>query len=114
MAGARALLDIAVAERYRRYGGDANARWGYMSRSGFSDKSHLMRQIEKHADVYTSRVRLSSRTHARCPPAAAAAAAAAAASATPPQRASGAMRSAGLGMQPARVRAAHPYMCYGR
>lgn len=30
--------------------------WGYMSRAGFADKSHLMRQIEKYADIYTSRV----------------------------------------------------------
>ena len=30
--------------------------WGYMSRAGYADKSHLMRQIEKYADVYTSRV----------------------------------------------------------
>ena len=27
-----------------------------MSRAGFSDKSHIMRQMEKYADVYTSRV----------------------------------------------------------
>ena len=27
-----------------------------MSRAGFADKSHLMRQIEKYADIYTSRV----------------------------------------------------------
>ena len=30
--------------------------WGYMSRAGLVDKSHLMRQIEKYADLYTSRV----------------------------------------------------------
>ena len=27
-----------------------------MSRAGFADKSHLMRQIEKYADIYTSKV----------------------------------------------------------
>ncbi|XP_004252960.1 uncharacterized protein [Solanum lycopersicum] len=33
-----------------------NKRWGYLSRAGLWDKSHLMRQIEKYADIYTSRV----------------------------------------------------------
>ena len=33
-----------------------NKRWGYLSRCGVNDKSQLMRQIEKYADVYTSRV----------------------------------------------------------
>ncbi|CAH8306549.1 unnamed protein product [Eruca vesicaria subsp. sativa] len=33
-----------------------NKRWGFLSRSGLWDKSHLMRQIEKYADIYTSRV----------------------------------------------------------
>jgi hypothetical protein len=31
-------------------------RWGYLSRAGLNDKSQLCRQIEKYADVYTSRV----------------------------------------------------------
>nr|XP_007138570.1 hypothetical protein PHAVU_009G220300g [Phaseolus vulgaris]ESW10564.1 hypothetical protein PHAVU_009G220300g [Phaseolus vulgaris] len=31
-------------------------RWGYLSRADLWDKSHLMRQIEKYADIYTSRV----------------------------------------------------------
>lgn len=31
-------------------------RWGFISRAGLWDKSHLMRQIEKYADIYTSRV----------------------------------------------------------
>eukprot|EP00291_Cryptomonas_curvata_P028460 CAMPEP_0172206706 /NCGR_PEP_ID=MMETSP1050-20130122/33378_1 /TAXON_ID=233186 /ORGANISM="Cryptomonas curvata, Strain CCAP979/52" /LENGTH=585 /DNA_ID=CAMNT_0012885841 /DNA_START=309 /DNA_END=2064 /DNA_ORIENTATION=+ len=30
--------------------------WGFLSGAGSSEKSHLMRQIEKYADVYTSRV----------------------------------------------------------
>jgi predicted nuclease with TOPRIM domain len=32
-----------------------NARWGLLMRAG-NDKSHLARQIERYADVYTSRV----------------------------------------------------------
>jgi HAD superfamily 5'-nucleotidase-like hydrolase len=32
-----------------------NARWGLLTRAG-NDKSHLIRQIERYADVYTSRV----------------------------------------------------------
>lgn len=31
-------------------------RWGYLSRAGLNDKSQLARQIEKYADIYTSRV----------------------------------------------------------
>ncbi len=31
-------------------------RWGYLSRAGLNDKSQLNRQIEKYADIYTSRV----------------------------------------------------------
>eukprot|EP00798_Chlamydomonas_sp_ICE-L_P002059 gene2059-18237_t len=30
--------------------------WGYLSRAGLNDKSQLIRQIEKYADIYTSRV----------------------------------------------------------
>jgi 5' nucleotidase family len=33
-----------------------NKRWGYLSRSGLNDKSQFTRQIEKYADIYTSRV----------------------------------------------------------
>ncbi|MEM1008292.1 MAG: 5'-nucleotidase domain-containing protein, partial [Myxococcota bacterium] len=32
-----------------------NPYWGYLMRAG-NDKSHLTRQIERHADIYTSRV----------------------------------------------------------
>lgn len=32
-----------------------NARWGLLTRAG-NDKSHLARQVERYADVYTSRV----------------------------------------------------------
>merc|ERR1712046_44559 len=37
-------------------GAHVNPYWGYLSRAGIEDKSHLMRQIEKYADIYTSRV----------------------------------------------------------
>jgi hypothetical protein len=33
----------------------ANARWGLLTRAG-NDKSHLARQVERYADIYTSRV----------------------------------------------------------
>jgi hypothetical protein len=49
-------LDSEIEARLAMYGANVNVHWGYMSRAGFSDKSHLMRQIEKYADVYTSRV----------------------------------------------------------
>ncbi len=32
-----------------------NGRWGLLTRAG-NDKSHLARQVERYADVYTSRV----------------------------------------------------------
>ncbi len=31
-------------------------RWGYLSRAGLNDKSQLCHQMEKYADIYTSRV----------------------------------------------------------
>lgn len=33
----------------------SNARWGLLTRAG-NDKSHLARQVERYADIYTSRV----------------------------------------------------------
>jgi len=33
-----------------------NPRWGFLTRVGYHDKSHLMRQVEKYADLYTSRI----------------------------------------------------------
>ncbi|MEE8143506.1 MAG: 5'-nucleotidase domain-containing protein, partial [Planctomycetota bacterium] len=33
----------------------SSSRWGLLMRAG-NDKSHLARQIERHADIYTSRV----------------------------------------------------------
>ena len=47
-----AEIEAAIADE----GSHVNRYWGYMSRAGFADKSHLMRQIEKYADIYTSRV----------------------------------------------------------
>jgi hypothetical protein len=32
-----------------------NARWGLLTRAG-NDKSHMARQVERYADIYTSRV----------------------------------------------------------
>lgn len=45
-----------IREKLATEGNHVNYFWGYMSRGGFADKSHLMRQIEKYADIYTSRV----------------------------------------------------------
>jgi HAD superfamily 5'-nucleotidase-like hydrolase len=48
-------LDEKIAPLARQSGELGNARWGLILRTG-NDKSHLARQIERHADVYTSRV----------------------------------------------------------
>ena len=48
-------LDQRIAPLARAYGELVNGRWGMPLRAG-NDKSHLARQIERHADVYTSRV----------------------------------------------------------
>jgi len=48
-------LDVGLAPLAQRAGQLGNARWGPLMRSG-NDKSRLARQIERHADVYTSRV----------------------------------------------------------
>lgn len=45
-----------IEARIAEEGNHVNEFWGYMSRAGFADKSHMMRQIEKYADIYTSRV----------------------------------------------------------
>ena len=51
--GWRSLFDLViVAARKPELN---NTRWGLLLRTG-NDKSHLARQIEKHADIYTSRV----------------------------------------------------------
>nr|KYP62178.1 Cytosolic purine 5'-nucleotidase [Cajanus cajan] len=50
-------LDGKIAPMLEADGELFNKRqWGYLSRAGLWDKSHLMRQIEKYADIYTSRV----------------------------------------------------------
>ncbi|XP_020103387.1 5'-nucleotidase domain-containing protein 4 isoform X1 [Ananas comosus] len=49
-------LDQKIAPMLEADGELFNKRWGYLSRAGLWDKSHLMRQIEKYADIYTSRV----------------------------------------------------------
>jgi hypothetical protein len=56
IADACAALDRDIEARLASYGSGVNGYWGYLSRARFADKSHLMRQIEKYADVYTSRV----------------------------------------------------------
>jgi HAD superfamily 5'-nucleotidase-like hydrolase len=58
MMSARAALveiDLEVAELAKASAELHNRRWGLLMRTG-NDKSHLARQIERHADVYTSRV----------------------------------------------------------
>ncbi|XP_061343245.1 uncharacterized protein LOC133289349 [Gastrolobium bilobum] len=49
-------LDEKIAPMLEADGELFNLRWGFLSRAGLWDKSHLMRQIEKYADIYTSRV----------------------------------------------------------
>ncbi|XP_026446408.1 5'-nucleotidase domain-containing protein 4-like [Papaver somniferum] len=49
-------LDEKIAPMLEADGEHFNKRWGYLSRAGLWDKSHLTRQIEKYADIYTSRV----------------------------------------------------------
>ncbi len=48
-------LDARVAPLARGAGEIVNPRWGPLLRAG-NDKSHLARQIERSADIYTSRV----------------------------------------------------------
>jgi 5'-nucleotidase len=48
-------LDERIAPLAKEAGELLNARWGLLLRAG-NDKSHLARQIERYADVYTSRV----------------------------------------------------------
>lgn len=49
-------LDQKIAPMLEADGKHFNKRWGYLSRAGLWDKSHFTRQIEKYADIYTSRV----------------------------------------------------------
>ena len=48
-------LDETLAPLARSAGELANPRWGLLTRAG-NDKSHLARQVERYADIYTSRV----------------------------------------------------------
>jgi predicted nucleic acid-binding Zn-ribbon protein len=48
-------LDEQIAPLARQAAQLNNVRWGQIMRAG-NDKSHLARQIERYADVYTSRV----------------------------------------------------------
>ena len=41
-----------IAPLVEKEGAHVNQYWGYISRAGWADKSHLMRQIEKYADIY--------------------------------------------------------------
>ncbi|KAK9129635.1 hypothetical protein Sjap_010122 [Stephania japonica] len=49
-------LDDKIGPMLEADGEHFNKRWGYLSRAGLWDKSHLTRQIEKYADIYTSRI----------------------------------------------------------
>jgi HAD superfamily 5'-nucleotidase-like hydrolase len=48
-------LDAEIAPLAKAAVEVLNARWGLLTRAG-NDKSHLARQIERYADIYTSRV----------------------------------------------------------
>ncbi len=48
-------LDAEIAPRARASSALSNPVWGLLMRAG-NDKSHLARQVERYADVYTSRV----------------------------------------------------------
>ncbi|WP_306590078.1 HAD-IG family 5'-nucleotidase [Geothrix sp. 21YS21S-4] len=48
-------LDAEIAPLAKAGTELVNARWGLLTRAG-NDKSHLTRQIERYADIYTSRV----------------------------------------------------------
>ncbi len=48
-------LDMEIAPLARAATELTNGRWGLLTRAG-NDKSHLARQVERYADVYTSRV----------------------------------------------------------
>jgi HAD superfamily 5'-nucleotidase-like hydrolase len=50
-----AQLDVRIAPLAKRASELSNKRWGPLMRAG-NDKSRLARQIERYADVYTSRV----------------------------------------------------------
>jgi len=49
------VLDAEIAPLARAAAELANTSWGLLTRAG-NDKSHLARQVERYADIYTSRV----------------------------------------------------------
>jgi HAD superfamily 5'-nucleotidase-like hydrolase len=55
LRGELVALDERIAPLAKQAGELSHSRWGLLLRTG-NDKSHLARQIERHADVYTSRV----------------------------------------------------------
>jgi hypothetical protein len=50
-----AALDSEIAPMAKAASEMLNPTWGLLTRAG-NDKSHLARQIERYADIYTSRV----------------------------------------------------------
>jgi HAD superfamily 5'-nucleotidase-like hydrolase len=55
LRGQLLALDAEIGPLAKTGGELTNARWGLLTRAG-NDKSHLTRQIERYADIYTSRV----------------------------------------------------------
>jgi HAD superfamily 5'-nucleotidase-like hydrolase len=55
LRGQLLALDAEIGPLAKAGGELTNARWGLLTRAG-NDKSHLTRQIERYADIYTSRV----------------------------------------------------------
>ena len=49
-------LDEELEPELYRVGDAFNKHWGYISRAGHDDKSHMARQIEKYADIYCAKV----------------------------------------------------------
>jgi HAD superfamily 5'-nucleotidase-like hydrolase len=49
-------LDDQIGPGIERDGCHFNATWGHLCRAGVNDRSMLLKQIEKYADVYTSKV----------------------------------------------------------
>ena len=56
LLGIMEYLDTLIGPAISEDGADFNCRWGYLSRAGVNDRSQLLKQIEKYADIYTSRV----------------------------------------------------------
>ncbi len=55
LRGQLVALDAEISPLAKAGNELTNARWGLLTRAG-NDKSHLTRQIERYADIYTSRV----------------------------------------------------------